>query len=181
MSDALLPDDKDWTWVLERPCPDCGFDASTCRAAEVAGLLRANAARWRALHDDGQIRAGRPSPDRWSSLEYACHVRDVFRTYDERLARMLAEDDPHYANWDQDATAVDDRYDEQDPDVVIVELEAAAAALAARFDGVQGAAWQRTGQRSDGAAFTIDTFSRYFVHDPIHHVWDVTGEAAAAG
>ena len=27
--------------------------------------------------------------------------------------------------------------------------------------------------RSDGAAFTIDSFSRYLVHDPVHHVWDV--------
>jgi hypothetical protein len=21
------PDDKNWTWVLERPCPACRFDA----------------------------------------------------------------------------------------------------------------------------------------------------------
>ena len=33
--------------------------------------------------------------------------------------------------------------------------------------------WGRKGQRSDGAAFTIDTFGRYMVHDPIHHLWDV--------
>ena len=25
----IVPDDKDWTWVLERPCPECGFDAAT--------------------------------------------------------------------------------------------------------------------------------------------------------
>ena len=24
---AIAPDTKDWTWVLQRPCPDCGFDA----------------------------------------------------------------------------------------------------------------------------------------------------------
>ena len=23
----IVPDDKDWTWVLERVCPECGFDA----------------------------------------------------------------------------------------------------------------------------------------------------------
>jgi hypothetical protein len=33
----------------------------------------------------------RPSDDRWSALEYACHVRDVFRLYDERLEMMLTE------------------------------------------------------------------------------------------
>jgi len=31
----------------------------------------------------------------------------------------------------------------------------------------------RTGRRSDGAEFTVDTFARYFVHDPIHHLHDV--------
>ncbi|PVY29285.1 hypothetical protein C7458_10631 [Williamsia muralis] len=25
---AIVPDTKNWTWVLERPCPDCGFDPS---------------------------------------------------------------------------------------------------------------------------------------------------------
>jgi hypothetical protein len=24
--EAPLPDDKDWTWVVEEPCPECGFD-----------------------------------------------------------------------------------------------------------------------------------------------------------
>ena len=28
------------------------------------------------------------------------------------------------------------------------------------------------GRRSDGAAFRIDTFSRYLIHDPIHHLHD---------
>jgi hypothetical protein len=26
----------------------------------------------------------------------------------------------------------------------------------------------------DGASFTVDSFSRYFLHDVIHHLWDVT-------
>ena len=34
--------------------------------------------------------------------------------------------------------------------------------------------WDRTGFRSDGAAFTVATFARYLVHDPIHHLHDVT-------
>ena len=30
MSEAIIePDTKDWTWVLDRPCPECGFEAST--------------------------------------------------------------------------------------------------------------------------------------------------------
>lgn len=90
----ITPDEKDWTWVLEQTCPECGFDASACSHTEVAEMIRANAAEWQALQDDGRIAAGRPDPARWSSLEYACHVRDVYARFDQRMALMLDEDDP---------------------------------------------------------------------------------------
>lgn len=171
----ITPDDKDWTWVLERACPQCGFDASACTAGEVADLIRANAADWRTLLDQGAIAPGRTDPDRWSSLEYACHVRDVYRRFDERLVLMLTRDDPLFPNWDQDASAIEEHYDHQDPAAVIDDLEANAAAIAERFDRVAPDQWGRPGRRSDGASFTIDTLSRYLVHDPIHHLWDVRG------
>jgi hypothetical protein len=106
-------------------------------------------------------------------------VRDVFRKFDGRLVLMLTQDGPLFPNWDQDATAVADRYAEQDPAAVSAELLAAAAVLADRFDGVSGDQWQRTGSRTDGAQFTVETFARYFIHDPVHHLYDVTGRPAA--
>ena len=96
---------------------------------------------------------------------------------------MLDEDDPLFANWDQDETAVAERYDAQDPAVVAAELAAAADHVAASFAAVEGEQWERVGRRSDGAVFTVRTFARYFVHDPVHHLWDVGaahGEAAWA-
>lgn len=168
----IVPDDKDWTWVVLRPCPECGFDGSSLPATEVAAGIRDNAAAWRALLDHPQV-TERPSEDRWSALEYACHVRDVYRLFDERLARMLTEADPLFANWDQDATAIEDRYHAQDPATVAADIEAAGTRLAAHFDRVEADQWQRRGHRSDGAAFTVDTFARYLLHDPVHHAWDV--------
>ncbi|MGE0796453.1 MAG: DinB family protein [Acidimicrobiia bacterium] len=73
---------------------------------------------------------------------------------------------------------MDDHYDDQDPARVVDELRAAAGELAARLDGVSGPDWDRPGRRSDGASFSVASIARYMVHDPIHHVWDVTkGEA----
>jgi hypothetical protein len=170
---VIVPDTKDWTWVLERPCADCGFDASGCEPQAVAALVRENASVWHRLLADGVIKPGRPNNETWSSLEYACHVRDVYRRYDERIALMLAEDDPLFPNWDQDTSAIEERYDDQDPAEVIKGLVVAAEGIASRLDGVTDAEWERKGRRSDGASFTIASISKYMVHDPIHHVWDV--------
>ena len=87
---------------------------------------------------------------------------------------MLDLDDPLYPNWDQNVTAIEERYGEQDPVEVGAELADSAEALAEAFDGLTEDQWARPGRRSDGAAFTVDTFALYMVHDPIHHLWDVT-------
>ena len=158
--------------MLDRACPECGFDASTVEPAALGAMIRANASAWHRVLARPDVRE-RSRPDHWSPLEYACHVRDVFRIYLHRLDRMLTEDGPHYENWDQDATAIAERYDRASPPAIAAELTVAAAALADRFDTVAGDQWQRTGVRSDGAGFTVDTFGRYLIHDPVHHLWDV--------
>ena len=87
MTDAIVPDDKDWTWVLERPCPECGFDSGSVAPPAVAALVRESTDRWIAVLDTPveHLRA-RPDPSRWTVLEYAVHVRDVLRLYRTRLA-----------------------------------------------------------------------------------------------
>lgn len=168
----IVPDDKNWTWVLERPCFDCGFDARSIEVASLGDRVRALAAEWPALlaRPDAALR---PTGDQWSALEYACHVRDVFRLHTVRLGLMLAEDGARFPNWDQDATAIAERYDLQDPATVADELLAAAAGNADLWDTVTQDMYGRTGFRSDGAAFTVVSFGTYFVHDPIHHLDDV--------
>lgn len=169
---AITPETKDWTWVLERSCPECGLDTSTLDVARAADTMEAIASAWeRVLAREG-LRE-RPRPDRWSPLEYACHVVDVLRICTGRLRMMRAEDDPMFPNWDQDATAVEDRYGEQEPAQVAVRLRDAASDAVAELRSVRTDELGRRGRRSDGAAFTVDGFIRYFLHDPIHHLWDV--------
>jgi hypothetical protein len=169
---SIEPDNKDWTWILERPCPECSYDAAEVDPAMLPEALRATARRWRLALTDPECTV-RPAEDVWSTLEYACHVRDVHRVFDERVGRMLAEDDPLFANWDQDATAVQDHYSAQVPATVARELVAAAGAVADRYASVTGDQWGRTGRRSDGARFTVDTIGRYHLHDVVHHLYDV--------
>ena len=175
----IIPDTKDWTWVLERPCPECGMDTSSFSLEDLPELIRANGTAWHeVLTGPGDVRI-RPRPDKWSGLEYGCHVRDVFRLYDYRLTLILTQDDPLFPNWDQDETAVTERYSEQNPATVADELRTAADAIADRFAAVGDGQWTRKGRRGDGASFTTETFGRYFIHDPVHHLWDATGLSAA--
>jgi DinB superfamily len=168
------PDDKDWTWVLQTACPDCGFDARAVSGQQVAGLLRVNASRWPAVFGRADVTA-RPQPRVWSPLEYGCHVRDVCRLFESRLKLMRSEVDPAFENWDQDATAIADAYGSQVPATVSRELSAAAESTAAAFDNVAEGDWARTGRLSNGSVFTIETLGQYFLHDLTHHLHDVHG------
>ena len=116
----------------------------------------------------------------WSPLEYGVHVRDVFRLFDQRLLLMLTDDDPLFANWDQDETARRERYGDQDPEVVADELETAAGTMVGHITTLRPDQLGRTGRRSDGSVFTVVTLLQYFLHDVVHHLWDVTGQQDGA-
>jgi len=179
---SIVPDAKDWTWVLEARCDECGLDTRSVDPADVPVLLRRSASVITGVLADGDAARRRPQPGLWSPLEYACHVRDVARRFDARLSLMLTVDDPRFENWDQDATAVQDGYADQDPARVAGELTEAAERLAQGFDEVPPEALERAGYRSDGARFTVSTLGRYVVHEFVHHAYDVTlGRAGSGG
>ena len=173
----ITPDDKDWTWVLATPCPECGFDARHHPRATLGSTIRENAVSWASVLREPAV-SMRTSGDRWSPLEYACHVRDVYRIFDGRLHMMLQTDNPTFENWDQDDTAQKERYDLQDRFTVAAELTAAATTIAQHFDEVREEEWARPGLRSNGSHFTVESLGTYLVHDPIHHLWDVRGPSS---
>lgn len=169
---GMTPDTKDWTWVVERACPDCGFDAAALAVADLPELLRATTLRWSTVLRGDDVRR-RPAADVWSPLEYAAHVRDVHRIFAERVRSMLRDEAPTFANWDQDAAAIEGDYARQDPVDVEVALIEAAGECAGIYAGVRIGQLQRTGLRSNGSAFTVETIGRYHLHDVVHHLGDV--------
>lgn len=170
---TIEPDTSDWTWVLDRPCPECGFDAPGLDRGRIPRALRDNATLWDVVlrTDDAAVR---PSAHVWSPLEYGCHVHDVHRLFAERLRVMLEQDAPEFDSWDQDAAAAADDYSSQQPLTVAAAVVAAAEEVAAGYEQVWGDQWQRRGRRGDGASFTVDTVARYHLHDVVHHAHDVS-------
>lgn len=178
------PDTKDWTWVLERPCPECGYRADAVDRDQIGALMRANAATFRAALQRGNLTSQRPpvppgQPPRWSALEYAGHVVDVYRVAEERLTRLLKKKNPTFPDWDQNHAALEAGYADADPEKVSYRLAVNAGKVADVLDRVRGGKWDRTGSRSDGATFTVESLARYYLHDVSHHAWDVEQGFAA--
>ncbi len=172
---AIGPDTKDWTWVIGRPCRECGLDIATMPRSAFAGLVRASAAAWCAvLTGPGNVRQ-RAMPGVWSTLEYGCHVRDVLELTNYRLRLMLSIDEPCYPAWDQDAIVITERYADQNPTAVAASLCDVAEVVSARLERLSGDDWNRAGTRDDGARFSVESFARYNIHDMAHHLYDVTG------
>lgn len=170
------PDTADWTWVLSRSCPDCGFSAGDLRVDGVPEILQDAKQRYAAVLGRADALA-RPSAGVWSPVEYTAHVRDVCDVMSGRLAQILdgGGEVVQFANWDQDATALEKEYWKSDPDVLRREVEVAFDAAAETYSRPDGEQWQWPALRSNGSRFTAETLAQYFVHDIVHHLWDVRG------
>lgn len=171
-ADAIVPDTKDWTWTAERRCAECGVDASAVTAADLPALVHTLTGPW------GEVLARpdvvtRARPDRWSPLEYACHIGEVLEVFAERFALILQENNPTLPNWDQDEAAIAGDYAGQDPARVAAEIPDRANALVAVLARYDEESLARAAVRSDGAAFTALSLGRYLIHDLAHHLHDV--------
>ena len=163
-------------------CEECGFDADSLSPADTTTSLRAFARRYRAPltrflpgEDGDTVVRQRPDPSTWSALEYACHVRDVFDVYAERVQRTLVEDTPTFEPMGRDERAERDRYNEQEREPVAEQLAANAERLAGLLDGVDADDWERTAiaPYPEPAPRTLLWMARHVVHEGSHHLLDI--------
>lgn len=159
-------------------CDECGFVYEDLAPGDVPASLRAQPARYadalRTAVAAGVARV-RPHPGTWSALEYTCHVRDVLQVQRERLRRALAEDRPVFAPMGRDERAVEDRYNEQDPERVLDELAQASADLTAALEELDTTGWRRVGVYPwpETAERSMAWLARHTVHETVHHLRDV--------
>jgi len=178
---------KNWLWAATQVCPQCGMDPSSIPTGDLSARLRTAAGAWRALLGRGDIVAQRPPAAEdtevmWSALEYGAHVRDASRVLLDRLTLMLKKDNPTFPDWDQDQAALDGSYQDDDPAKVAFHLASNVGKAADIVDRIRADRWARTGTRSDGAEFTVETCVYYLLHEIIHHLHDAeTGIEAMTG
>ena len=169
------PDESDWTWVLTRPCGDCGFDPDGIRSDGVPGMLRDAAGRFATVLVRSDASA-RPRAGVWSPLEYVCHVGDVCDVMRGRLEQIVAGEGRlvRFPDWNQDEAAIAAEYWRAEPAQVGERIATAFELAAQAYAAPTQDQWSWPAERSNGSAFTAASLARYFVHDIHHHLWDVS-------
>ena len=172
--EPTVPDTKDWTWVLERPCPACGFDPATLVPDSIPRIVVEAAARF-ALALERPDAGIRSSPRVWSIVEYGQHVADVLEVMTGRLRLILDSGGAgaSFDDWDQDAAAVEHEYWKANTHVTAILIKERAAAAAQAWGEPSGEQWGWPGLRSNGSTFTAASLGAYLVHDLMHHLHDV--------
>lgn len=178
------------------PCEECRYDPASFDEAALVGAVAAIATRYQApltrflpADDQSYVLRTRPSPGVWSALEYVAHVRDAVGFYDERVRRVLAEDNPQLTapddprlsapkSWDD--LCIERRYNEQDPATVLTALAESATAAAARFASLSPEQWQRTGLGIDGDERSVRLLAERLAHEGHHHLLDIGRSMRAA-
>ncbi len=61
----IVPDDKDWTWVLGRRCDACGFEASTVASEQLGERFFLAAEEWVQILREHPGLEVRPVPTVW--------------------------------------------------------------------------------------------------------------------
>ena len=167
-------------------CDACDLAYDDIALGRIPTILREHPPAYRAALERAEA-AGvariRPDPDRWSALEYACHVRDVLRVQRDRITLAQEVDQPVFASMRRDERAVEERYNEQDSELVLQRLEAGARRLADTLDQLTADQWGRTGeyQSPSPAQRPMSWVARHTVHELVHHLADIEENFARLG
>jgi len=145
-----IPDSSNQIFTTLRATPDL--------MADIAAIVEPEVARTR------------PTPSRWSVLEIVAHLAEVEREVMRvRAQRMVEEDSPLLASYDQVAECEAGRFNERD---IHTELQRFAALREENLAWLQRLApedWQRKGQHAELGEITLaNLLNEWALHDIGH-------------
>lgn len=173
-------------------CPECGFADLDVRGDPAAGPFT-----WQ--YDEGRygsagetIRSAseqiaeivrsrseslrlRSATDRWSPLEYACHVRDVLLIQRERLLKALRGHGNEVLPMGRDERVMDDGYNEQQPRNVAAQVEQAALMFIDLLQRLGPSDWDLEVAYlfPNASPRTLRWVAVHTAHEVVHHLHDI--------
>lgn len=156
----------------EHVCELCDFRYAEISPAQAEAEIRGYPDALDGVNETALRR--RPEPGTWSMLEYACHVRDVYAVYTDRVRRALAEHNPVLEPMHNQRRAARDGYNRQLPSQVLDALEVNVGNFLKQLDAIDGTRWTRTVTRLPGETRTVLWLVRQAAHEGRHHLRDIT-------
>lgn len=154
----------------------CGFSWESVGREEVAGRIDAGVAAIVELLTGAPERAGeRPSPERWSAIEYAGHVRDVLFMLRDRMVVGLVEDVPSFKPMYRDERVTLGLYAADTIEATAAELRAGAAMFTRLFGAIDAGQLDREVLYGwpEPARRTVLWMAQQAVHEVEHHGDDI--------
>jgi hypothetical protein len=142
------------------------------RRVEIVKTLRATPVVVRVLVaevDDARLRR-RPAPGEWAIIEVVAHLADTEERALGRVRRMLAEDDPELASFDQEALAEERHYLDVDLEGELTRLEQLRREHLAVLEGLDGAGWERTGRHGEHGELTVELYETHVAAEEVDHL-----------
>ncbi|MGI8311078.1 DinB family protein [Saccharopolyspora hattusasensis] len=127
------------------------------------------------LSADPVVLRRRATPQLWSPLEYACHMRDVLLVQRERLLAARRSDSPVTEPMGRDDRVEHDGYIHQQPADVARQLHDAALLFAHGLDQLGPEDWERTLSvpYPEIAVRSLRWFAVHTLHELRHHLLDI--------
>ena len=114
----------------------------------------------------------------WTARQIAHHLADSEMTSAVRLRRLIAEDDPTIAGYDEAGFARRLHYDARPIGPSLDAMEAARASSLDLLRHLTGDEWRRTGTHTESGSYNVETWLRIYAdhaHDHADQIRRATG------
>jgi hypothetical protein len=160
-------------------CEECGFDPEDLRPRNLPVAIRSFGRRYRAPltrglagEDLDDIVRRSPGEGVWSALEYGAHVRDIFRTFDDRVRCALADTEPDEieVDWEGKVATASASLERE---AVADDLDDAADSFAITLAELNDDEWRLPTITGRAKPVTVADLATMAVHEGSHHLLDV--------
>jgi len=111
----------------------------------------------------------RPSPDKWSAHEHACHLANVHPMFFERLNLMLTQDNPIIKPYFPDKHDEPDLLLKADLDEALEKFAGDRKRLIEKLNSLSSEDWERAAIHEEYARYSIFIMFRHLgLHDYLH-------------
>jgi hypothetical protein len=151
-------------------------------AREVANALRASllAVRVECTGLPAAVLRWHPAPGEWCVLEVIGHLIEAEeRGFAGRVRTLLAETDPQFRTWDQEAVARERRDCERDPGALLAEWTRLREASATLADSLRPTDLARSGRHPSVGRLSISDLLAEWVHHDRNHLRQILANVQA--